>query len=84
MTIFNFSEILLFVNMFNDLIRASPASTTQAVAPQNPMVTPYRVIYEPTKTVRRRDILSSLASDITSVVSALGSDVPSYVASGKV
>lgn len=84
MAIFSLSEILLFVIMFNDLIRASPASTTQAVAPQNPMITPYRVIYEPTQTVRRRDILSSLANDVTSVLSALGSDVPSYVASGKV
>ncbi len=82
MAIFSLSEILLFVIMFNDLIRASPASTTQAIAPQNPMITPYRVIYEPTKTVRRRDILSSLANDVTSVLSALGSDVPSYVASG--
>lgn len=83
MAILNLSEILLFVTIFNHRIRASPASTPHAVAPQDPMITPHRVIYEPTKTLRRRDILSSLASDVTSVLSALGSDVPSYIASGK-
>jgi len=81
MAILNLSQILL-VTMFNDFVHASVASTPHAVAPQDPMITPYRVIHEPTKTVRRRNILSSLASDVTSVLSAIGSDIPSYVASG--
>src|SRR5262245_3963393 len=83
MAIVNLSEILLFVTIFNDFVLASPTSTPHAVAPQDPMITSYRVIYEPTKTVGRRNILSSLASDLTSVISALGSDIPSYIASGK-
>jgi hypothetical protein len=84
MAILTFPEILLFATIFNDFVLTSPTSTPHAVAPQDPMVTPHRVIYEPTKTALRRDILSSLASDVTSVLSALGSDIPSYVASGKV
>jgi len=83
MAILNLSEILLFVTIFNDFILGSPTSIPHAVTPQDPMITPYQVIYEPTKTVARRNILSSLASDVTSVLSALGSDIPSYIASGK-
>lgn len=74
---------LLLLLAFNGLVQASPAATAAAVAPQNPMVTPFRVPIEPTKSLERRDILSSLANDVTSVLSALGTDLPSYVASGK-
>lgn len=74
---------LLLLATVNGLVVASPAVTAAAVAPQNPMATPFRVPIEPTKTLERRDILSSLANDVTSVLSALGTDIPSYVASGK-
>jgi hypothetical protein len=83
MAILNLSEILLFVTMFNDFVLASVASTPHAVDPQDPMVTPCRVIHEPTKTVGRRNIISSLASGVNSVLSEIGSDIPSYIASGK-
>jgi len=83
MKILNLSEILLFMTTFNGFVLASPAITPHAVAPQDPMITSYRAVHEPTKTVQRRDILSSLANDVTSVLSALGSAIPSYVASGE-
>ena len=47
------------------------------------MITPSVVQYHPTRTYRyRRNIFDNFASDINSVLSELGSDIPSYVASG--
>lgn len=43
---------------------------------------PYRIPQIPTRTLNRRDILSDLEGDVKSVLGALGSDIPSYVASG--
>lgn len=55
-------------------IAASPALPTPT-APPSPTA--------PTKTYKyRRDILSSLAGDTNSILSELGSAIPSYVASG--
>ena len=67
------------------LVAASPAAVPAPapIAEAEPMVTPSLVRYDPTKTYKnRRDILSDLAGDVNSVLSVLGSDVPSYVASG--
>lgn len=71
------------------LAAASPAPVVQQVeaailkAARDPAVTPSPVVYDVTRTVNRpRNIISDLASDVGSVLSALGSDVPSYVASG--
>jgi hypothetical protein len=50
-----------------------------------PEATPFRVINDgtPTRTrLVRRDILSKLESGVTSVLSKLGTGIPSYVASG--
>jgi hypothetical protein len=57
------------------LISASPVAAP-AAAPI-PMVTPSPVYYEPTRTLKR-----GLVDDIKSVLGSLGSNIPSYVASG--
>ncbi len=53
-----------------------------AVAQEQPLITPSPMKWLPTRTYRRRDILSDAASDINSVLGDLGSGIPSYVASG--
>ncbi|MCJ1223901.1 hypothetical protein MMC12_000544 [Toensbergia leucococca] len=54
-----------------------------AVAQEQPLITPSPATWDPTKTAKsRRDVLSDLTSDIDSVLSGLGSNIPSYVASG--
>ncbi|KIW03064.1 uncharacterized protein PV09_05713 [Verruconis gallopava] len=54
------------------------------VAEAHPEITPFRVPQLPTRTYAydRRNILSDLEGDVKSVLSVLGSDIPSYVASG--
>lgn len=64
---------------------ASPAPTplVNEVAPRDAQITASPVKRDPTETYkRRRDIISDLDGDIDSVLSGLGSDIPSYVASG--
>ena len=54
-----------------------------AAIPGLPLVTPSPVIRDATRTYKsRRDILSDLAGDVHSLLNELGSDIPSYVASG--
>lgn len=58
------------------------ASSSHA-APQDPRITPSPIARDATPTWKhRRDILSDVDSDINSVLSGLGSDLPSWVASG--
>lgn len=65
------------------VVSASPAAIPNPVAVAHPEVTPFRVQYEPTKTlVVRGNLLSKIEGGVTSVLSALGSDIPAYVASG--
>ena len=67
------------------LAAASPAPTPKAdpVGPREPVITPSVVEREATRTYKhRRDILSDLTADVNSVLSGLGSDLPSWVASG--
>ncbi|QDS77993.1 hypothetical protein FKW77_002199 [Venturia effusa] len=53
------------------------------VAAAAPEITPFQAELRPTPTLKRREnILSKLEGDVTSVLSALGSGIPSYVASG--
>nr|POE65354.1 phosphatidate phosphatase app1 [Quercus suber] len=67
---------------------ATPAPTarptdTDPVRPRAPLITPSRAGWEPTRTWKhRRDILSDLEGDVGSVLSDLGSGIPSFVASG--
>ncbi|KAI3281279.1 hypothetical protein DTO002I6_9893 [Penicillium roqueforti] len=61
---------------------ASPAPTAFAnVAPPDPVVTPSPVEHIPSPIVGR-NILSDVDSDIKNVLSGLGSDLPTWVASG--
>lgn len=68
-----------------------PARAADAVRPRDALVTPSPVQYDPTRTHLnlRRDIISDIKSlgseattDIDSILSGLGSGVPSYIASG--
>lgn len=63
----------------------SPAPVPDPVAEAHPEITPFRVRNAPSRTVpiQKRDILSKLESDVTSVLASLGSGIPSYVASGE-
>lgn len=63
----------------NTLTLASPVVDQAAVA----QITPSPVQDHPTRTWKhRRDIISDLKGDVNSILSGLGSDIPSYVASG--
>jgi hypothetical protein len=53
------------------------------VAEAHPEITPFRVPQIPTKTLDRRNILSDIENGVGSILSGLGSDIPSYVASGR-
>ena len=54
-----------------------------AAAPEHPLITPSPASWDPTRTYKsRRDIISDLEGDVNSILSGLGSDIPSYVASG--
>lgn len=66
------------------LASAAPtALEANAVAPRDPMITPSLVEYNPSRTINYpRNIISDAKSGFDSVLSGLGSDIPSYVASG--
>lgn len=70
------------------LVAATPAPTPLAlhanpVQPREPVITPSRVEWDATRTWKhRRDIVSDLEGDVGSILSGLGSDIPSFVASG--
>lgn len=54
------------------------------VAEEPPLITPAPASpnWLPTKTLKRRGIISDITADTNSILSGLGSDIPSYVASG--
>lgn len=60
------------------------AIPTNAVQEQEyPLITPSPSSWDPTKTEKyRRGIISDIGNDIGGVLSELGSNIPSYVASG--
>jgi hypothetical protein len=72
------------------LVAATPAPSPRpqpdAVRPRDAMITPSKVDYQPSRTWKKaRDIISDIkgiTSDVDSILSGLGSDIPSYVASG--
>lgn len=75
----------LLVAVLAALADAAPAPEPNAAVAMWPMITnpPTLVKRDPTLTYKnRRDILDDLTSDLNSVFSVLGSDIPSYVASG--
>ncbi|MCJ1369714.1 hypothetical protein MMC20_000926 [Loxospora ochrophaea] len=60
-----------------------PLGPFAAIAPEKPLITPSPAAWDPTKTVKhRRDLISDFDGDVASVLSGLGSNIPSYVASG--
>ena len=58
--------------------KPQPAAVAQAL----PLITPSPSEWSPTETIKRRGIISDLAGDVSSILGGLGSDIPSYVASG--
>lgn len=52
------------------------------VAQERPLITPSPASWDATKTYKKRGVISDLAGDVNSILSGLGSDIPSYVASG--
>lgn len=81
-----FAPILLSVVSCLTLASASPAPTARVDVPEprNAEITPSPVLYDATRTQLqyRRNIISDLTADVESVLSGLGSDLPSWVASG--
>lgn len=81
----SFAQGALLQASFYLLASSSPAPTqyVREAAPQDPQVTPSPVLIEASATWKhRRDIISDLSADVNSVLSGLGSDLPSWVASG--
>ncbi|WPH00211.1 Hypothetical protein R9X50_00303400 [Acrodontium crateriforme] len=61
----------------------TPLPRPDAILPQEPVITPSPVEIAASRTLKdRRDILSDLEGDVNSILSGLGSDIPTYVASG--
>ena len=52
------------------------------IVERQPLVTPSPSTWWPTKTYKKRGIVSDISGDINSVLGSLGSNIPSYVASG--
>ncbi|KAK5115693.1 hypothetical protein LTR62_000782 [Meristemomyces frigidus] len=75
---------LLIPASLSVLVASSPAPLDPArVHPRDAVITPSPAQWNPSKTIKhKRDILSSVEGDIGSVLSGLGSGIPSYVASG--
>ena len=70
-------------------VSSTRASKQDALAPvpaeqQHPLVTPAPASthWRPTRTLRRRGLVDDIKSNVNSVLTDLGSAIPSYVASG--
>jgi hypothetical protein len=78
------ASLLLVAGAFNGIVFASPAPLRDFVVEADAMITPFKVINVPTKTLAARaNILSEITGKVNSVISALGSDIPAYVQSGQ-
>ncbi|KAI4104440.1 MAG: hypothetical protein L6R37_003259 [Teloschistes peruensis] len=76
-------QIILFALLPFVSSYAVPDSAPVAVAPRHPLITPSPTLQDvASRTVRRRGVLDDLKGDVDSVLSGLGSNIPSYVASG--
>jgi len=62
------------------VVQASPAPVPRPAAAPHPMITPAPAVHQ---ALERRDFLQSFEAGVTSLLSSLGSAVPSYVASGE-
>lgn len=73
---------IAFFSIVNATPTPAPSPNAVLVSPA-PIITPNVVPNYPTKTYKnRRDVVSNLEGDLSSVLAGLGSDIPSYVASG--
>lgn len=80
MTLTRFTTLFALHATFNAIASAIPNPVAAAAPPQ---ITPFQAELIPTKTLNARvNIVSKLEGDVTSVLSALGSNLPSWVASG--
>ena len=52
------------------------------VGQERPLITPSPASWDPTRTYKKRGLISDIAGDVNSILSGLGSDIASYVASG--
>ena len=64
-------------------LTSATAGQPALVGQEYPLITPSPTLRDATRTLKhRRGIISDLKGDVNSVLSILGSDIPSYVASG--
>ncbi|KAK3709966.1 hypothetical protein LTR37_010585 [Vermiconidia calcicola] len=83
-------HLLLPAALLCTLIQATPAptahpdsNTPSLVSPRDPVITPSVVQDHATRTYKhRRDIFDDFANEVNSILGELGSNIPSYVASG--
>jgi hypothetical protein len=76
----HFTTLSALLATFNGIANAVPNPIAAAAPPQ---ITPFQAELVPTRTLQARgNILSKLEGGVTSVLSALGSGIPAYVASG--
>jgi|ERR1700744_4687626 len=73
---------LIAVSYASPFVTPAPTPSFAAEPAFGPIATPYPVQNEPTKTLQRKNIIQDIESKITSGLGKLGSDLPSYVASG--
>lgn len=63
-----------------NVVRRSPSQPVEIA--EQPLITPSPAQWHATRTFKKRDVLSDIGGDINSILSGLGSNIPSYVASG--
>jgi hypothetical protein len=80
---FRKATVLFALSVLNGIAIASPAPVRDFVVEADAMVTPFKVLIEPTKTLAQRGLLSEITAKVSSALSALGSDIPAYVESGQ-
>lgn len=74
---------LLLILCFTSRVVSHPTPDDAAkTKPQDPLITASPVDYSPTRTYQRRDLFSDIGTGINSILSDIGSGIPSYVASG--
>lgn len=88
------TPLLILLLIATPVVKSSPAlqpvplgsghrTPIRVARAEHPLITPSPSQWDPTKTLKsRRGVISDLAGDVGSVLAGLGSDIPSYVASG--
>ena len=81
------TRLLLLPAALCVLVSATPAPSPNpepnVIAPRDPLITPSPALSHPTRTYnQKRDIFDDLQSGVDSILSGLGTAIPSFVASG--